>query len=174
MGKIFPINSNWNINDSYCEFWATVIHCIYLSHMLLNDKNDENTLCLYVDFCIKIEQIFSLFQCSKILTFMGLTYEKLYNDDKVTRKFLYKEKTNVFSYYILKSLLLNKYYKFVKMCNSGKNILDMKDTNLFFNFVKEHQRDRCFLKDLRNVKAFYSKTTPFLEKTMRMTILDMS
>jgi len=171
--KIFPINSNCNINDSYAEFWATIIHNIYISYMLLTDKNNIDTLCLYVDFCIKMEQIFSLFQCVKVLSFMGLDYESLYNNDDISRKFLYKEKTNVFSYYILKCLLLNKYEIFLKLCNKGKNILDFKNVTHFFEFVKKHYNDNLFLEDLKKVKRLYKTPPPFLQNTMRMTILEM-
>ena len=75
---------------------------------------------------------------------MGMSYKDLYENDNVSqiaRKYLYKEKTNVFSYYIIKNLLLYHYSSFLEWCNNHNiNTLrfDKYDNNLnkFFDFIR--------------------------------------
>ena len=66
-----------------------------------------------------------------------------------------------------------KYDIFLKLCDKGKKILDFKNTKGFFEFVKDNHNDKDFLNDLNKIKIFYQKHSPFLQKTMRMTILEM-
>ena len=97
--EIYLINIEFNIFEAYTEFWATILNCVFCAYNILEDKNDFDTFVLYCKFCIQVEQMFSLVQCVKILNFMGVQYECLYKKDSISqsvRKYLYKEKTNVF------------------------------------------------------------------------------
>ena len=90
--KIFNVDSDFEISESYSEYWATVINCCFLSFKLLDDKNNEEDFLLFFDFCIQLERIFSLFQMNKVLSYMGLTYETLFKNDSASisyRKLLY-------------------------------------------------------------------------------------
>ena len=90
-----------------------------ISAYFISDNRDEEEFYLYSDFCMRFEQIFSLFQMVKILDFMGLTYPNLYNTDSISngvRRYLFKEKTNVFACYIIKNLLLYNNTDFMMWC----------------------------------------------------------
>ena len=96
--SVFDVESDFEISESYSEFWGTVLNCCFISYKLLDNDNVEEYL-LYVEFCLQLERIFSLFQMVKILHFMGLKYKNLYADNGISKTFrnvLYKEKTNVF------------------------------------------------------------------------------
>lgn len=60
-------------------------------------------------FILMTEQLFAMFQMVKILRFMNMTYIDLYSKSEssvILRDYFYKEKTNVFAYYILKNLMM--------------------------------------------------------------------
>jgi hypothetical protein len=71
---------------------------------------------------INLERNYSFLQLVKILGFMGLTYKDLYSQthqSKILRDNLYKEKTNVLSYYVIKTILLNNYPSFLLWCQKN-------------------------------------------------------
>ena len=62
------------------------------------------------------------FQMIKILDFMGLSYNDLYKKTVVSenlRKTQYKENTNILSYYVLTTILLNNYQDFLSWCDTN-------------------------------------------------------
>ena len=64
--KIFDVKSDFEISESYSEFWATVLNSCFISYNLLDDTDDIDTFLLFTDFCIQLERIFSLFQMIKL------------------------------------------------------------------------------------------------------------
>ena len=183
LSQLFPINSEYNVYEAYAEFWATIINCLFCAYELLDDKLDEKDFLLYSDFCIQFERIFSLFQLVKILHFMGISYKDLYENSSVSqiaRKYLYKEKTNVFSYYIIKNLLLYHYSSFLKWCNNNNiNTLrfDKYDNNLnkFYTFIQQRYKDNEYLNDIKSMRLHFGlkkKNKKKIYDTMRMTLCE--
>lgn len=185
--NIFPIESKMNLFEAYTEFWATILNCLFCAYELLDDKLNEKDFLLYSDFFLQFERIFALFQSNKILHFMGMSYENLYKTEEVSfvaRKYLYKEETNVFSYYIIKNILLYNYPAFLEWCNKNNiNMLrfDKYDNNLnkFFEFIKKHYKNPIFLKDMQRMRKFLLKKRQEDEKnplheTLRMTICELN
>ena len=182
--KIFNVDSDFEISESYSEYWATVINCCFLSFKLLDDKNDEEDFLLFFDFCIQLERIFSLFQMNKVLSYMGLTYETLFKNDSASisyRKLLYKEDTNVLCYYVLKTILLFFNDDFLKWClyNNGTIIKFDKTQQNFFNFykfIKEKYNNKFFLNSIlkmRNMNMEKKKLrNNIINLTARMTICE--
>ena len=73
--KLFPIQSDYNLHEAYSEFWASIMNALFSAYFLIDHRRDNiEDFILYSDFCIQFEQIFSLFQCAKILNFMELKY----------------------------------------------------------------------------------------------------
>jgi len=183
--SIFPIESEMNLFEAYSEFWATILNCLFCAYELLDDKLNEKDFLLYSDFFFQFERIFALFQSNKILYFMGMSYENLYKTEEVSfvaRKYLYKEETNVFSYYIIKNVLLYNYPLFLEWCDKNNiNMLrfDKYDNNLnkFFEFIKKHYKNPLFLRDMRRMRKFLllkrqeDEKNP-LHETLRMTICE--
>ena len=158
---IFPLK-NLDITESYAEFWATIINCLFCSFNLLDRKSNFEKFMLYNSFFIQFEQIYSLLQMVKILNFMGIEYKSLYQKDPISvsiRKYLYKEKTNVFAYYILKCLLLFHCNDFLHWCSKNNvHIFRFNRTpdNLmsFIDFIKKIYNSESFLDSLKNMKSF--------------------
>ena len=102
---IFKVNSNVNLYEAYTEFWAEIMNALFCSFFSLKNKNDIDDFLSNAEFFINFERTFSFFQLVKTLDFMGLTYKDLYSEterSRMLRENLYKEKTNVLSYYIIK------------------------------------------------------------------------
>ena len=182
MRNIFPINSEFNLYEAYSETWASIINSAFCSYSFLDADKNVDDFYLYCDFCIKFEQIFSLFQTIKVLTFMGLHYEHLYEKNKTAcniRKYLYKENTNIFAYYIARSVLMFNLSSFLNWCNKNntnvfnfnKNSFNLKK---FGNFIEKNYKNKEFLEKLDIIRRFYrTKKQGILLKTMRMTLCEM-
>ena len=166
----------------------------------------------------------SLSQGLKILNFMGLNYKTVnkhygkHNDDKTIFKgkkgkkgkdknvdvnaidmcnYLYKENTAVFSYYIITSLLMNNYNKFMHWClyNNGgmdnrvmnkrgwndNNFLQFKKTpgniDAYIEFIDYSRCNKDILENVMKTESSFSKTEDSngnLDRSLRMTKLDMN
>lgn len=182
--EIFKINSEMKVSESYTEFWACILNCCFTAY-LLNNKNIEEYL-LFSEYCIQFEQMFSLFQMAKILRLMGIHYRSLYENDKLSvqsQKYLYREKTNIFAYYILKTILLYNASSFMKFCKKNNdNILNMevtdKNMNKLFDFINFHYKKPNFLKDISNMYLFVKnipkkRKNDFILRTSRMTAIEL-
>ena len=180
IANLFPVKSEFLLSESYCEYWANILNACFCSFTFLNKKNFDDFV-LYAEFCIYIEKMFSLFQVVKILDFMNLKYNHLWEKDKISesyRNILYKEETNIFSYYILKCILLNN--DFMLWCyNNNENTLkfDTNDItfNKFFNFIKKYYKSKQFLHLINLMEEKYSKNDNNnikLFSTLKMTICD--
>ena len=122
-----------------------------------------------------------MLQVTKILQFMGLKYENLHGKsekDKLLRENLYRENSNVFAYFILKTILLNNYKLFISWCvDNNKNLLQFSkktSSNLsFINLIKENYNSKTYLDNLKKANKFIEKNPKF-SKTARMTILELN
>ena len=174
--QIFPINSKFNIFESYCEFWARILNSAFCSYNLIDNKNDKDAFKTFLDFFIQIERLFSLFQCNKILNFLGISYQNLYETDNgshIARENLYKETTNVFAYYIVTAFLLDNYVNVMNWCN--KNNLScfkfnnsQRNLDLFYNLIENSYKRNEFLKNLMCVSNYASKLNKKTNKNNKL------
>jgi hypothetical protein len=139
---------------------------------------------------VNTERIFSYFQVEKILTFMKLDYKELYEDDfqsQVKRFVLYKENTSVLAYYILCSVLFNKFNDFIEWCtknNRNQQIplqFNKTTTNQinFCKFIESNYKDPSFLRILSMMKKLNEnmvadrKSDDELHVTLRKSVLTL-
>lgn len=172
--------------ESYTEFWASVINALFYS--FLNQKNLDQFL-KNSEYYINKERTFSLFQMVKTLQYMGLNYNDLYFNSKSFkngRENLYKENTHVFSYFILKTILLNNYQGFLNWCQShNTSILNFEKTEKnqmqFCDFLKKNYKTQNILSKIERASKILStiKTkkgngnNKFVLSNMRMTICEL-
>ena len=116
---IFNVNVEFNVYESYCEFWGRTINTLMYSYQAIRLANRSSTPIktgtnskMLANFITRFkadmqrECKHSLVQAIKILDFLDLKYNHI-----VERKseninicnYLYKENTSVFSYYIITS-----------------------------------------------------------------------
>ena len=159
---IFNIKSDFNIDEAYSETWAIIYHSVFISYISMKQKN-LRTFLMNMDVCLQTERLYKLFQCNKILDFMGLKYEELYDDvNKKSSLALYRENTNVFSYCILACIFLNDYLSFLKWCiNNNTDILHFSATDNNFKqfgvFIKSQYKSKTFLDGLKHANGLLIK-----------------
>jgi hypothetical protein len=160
--NIFKVDSNVNLYEAYTEFWAEIINALFCSFFSLKNKNDIDTFLSNAEFFINFERTFSFFQLVKILDFMGLTYKDLYSEterSRINRENLYKEKTHVLSYYIIKTVMINAYQGFLSWCKTNNfSLLQFKKTiknqSEFCKFIENNYKSSSMLNGVSETKSF--------------------
>jgi predicted hydrocarbon binding protein len=111
-----------------------------------------------------------------------LKYENLYKKDEISNlaRKQYKENTNVFAYYFIKSILLFNAEKFMKWCDKNQiNILifskNTRHLNKFFKFIKHHYKENDFIKNINNLQIKHNEiiNNDFLSNNLRMTVCEL-
>jgi hypothetical protein len=159
---LFKVKSNVNLYESYTEFWAEIMNALFCSFYILKDKRDEDQFLSNSEFFINFERTYSYFQLVKALDFMGLTYKDLYSKterSKVNRENLYKEKTNVLSYYVIKAVLINNYQGFLNWCNlNNDSLIQFKKTSLnqeeYCQFIKNNYKTASMIENISETQSF--------------------
>ena len=184
--NIFKVNSQVNCYEAYTEFWAEIINALFCSFYALKNINDHNEFLSNSEFFINFEIKYSFFQLIKTLDFMGLSYADLYSNSKhasLLRENLYKENTNVLSYYIIKTLMLNNYQGFLEWCNKNNlSLLNFKKTtgnlNEFCKFVEKNYKKQSMLDGIYETNKLVSKlkkkkNNKFILSNLRMSICEL-
>jgi len=186
---IFKVNSNVNLYEAYTEFWAEIMNALFCSFFSLKNKNDINDFLSNAEFFINFERTFSFFQLVKTLDFMGLTYKDLYSEterSRLLRENLYKEKTNVLSYYIIKTVLINNYQGFLSWCRvNNLSLLQFKKTIKnqidFCLFIDNNYKSISMLNGVKETHSFLNDTRKkskkmnlsYILSNLRMSICEL-
>jgi len=185
--NIYKVNSDINAYEAYTEFWAEITNSLFCSYHATIDKNNINEFLSNAEFYINFERTYSFFQLVKTLDFMGLQYKDLYSNTKhsdILRENLYKENTNVLSYYIIKSVLINNYQGFLSWCKTNNlSLLDFKKTignqKQFCKFIEKNYKIQSLLDGIHESHIFLSKikkkkgNNKFILSNMRMSICEL-
>lgn len=176
MLAIFKVESEVKLYESYTEFWAEMINALFYSFLKLKDKTNRLEFLVYAEEAINLERTYSMFQLVKTLDYMGLEYKDLYSASKLK---LYKEKTSVLSYYIIKAVLFNNYQRFLAWCKTNNsNLLQFDKTarnqQAYCDFIENNYKTRSIFEGIDEASdMFYSSKKHFLLSNMRMSIIEM-
>jgi len=189
--KIFPVNSEVNLYESYTEFWAKIINALFCSFKNIKNKDNITDFLNNSEFFINYEISYSFFQLVKTLDFMGLKYNDLYTNNiqsKHLRETLYKEKTNVLAYYVIKTILLYNYQTFLSWCKKNNLILiqfkkTISNQISFCKFIERNYKKKAFTDSVKKTERFLqilnskkynsNNSTKFLLSNMRMSICEL-
>ena len=186
--NIFKVNSEVNLYEAYTEGWAEIINALFCSFFTLKNKNNIEEFLSNSEFFINFERTFSFFQLVKTLKFMGLTYKDLYQENDqshILRETMYKEKTNVLAYYVIKTILLNNYQSFLLWCkNNNFSLIQFKKTlsnqNDFCLFIEKNYKTRSMLENIKKSEQFLkilnnnnNNNNNNLLSNLRMTICEL-
>ena len=187
--NMFDVHSNVNLFEAYSETWAKIINTIFCSYHYQSNKNSEQEFINNFMFFINIEIMFCYFQMVKVLDFMNLTYDMLCNKNKdinIIKKTLYKEKTNVLSYYVITLILLSNYGDFLNWCfKNNTNILQFekatdKQEQFCISLIEQKYKVISFLKNVRCVEELLhdlkqkpNKHMKYVLNNLRMSICEM-
>lgn len=90
--KLFPVHSNVNLYESYCEMWARTLNCQIISEVT----------CVPFSTLMYHEKKYAVRHMVNVLHHMGLTYRDIRNGC------VYQEQTNLLAYVVLTAILLFK------------------------------------------------------------------
>ena len=127
----------------------------------MNDNDDK--IIQKITNYIHDERLFSVFQASKVLTHMGLSYEDLYSKsyESIQKRLdLYKEKTPIFSYYIIKNILFFHFNDFIEwfIKDNGHTFQLNKDNiDRFINFIREHYQKSDMVHTMNDLRTWFLK-----------------
>ena len=156
--EIEGINADISITEMYVEVWARIINSCYSS---IYNSNNLNEFLSILSFNLRIESIFSIIQGIRVLDYMDLKFEDIIKKNKSDLENNYKEATNVFSYIILSSIVLNNSYNFISWCyKNNLNIFKFNNSRekvkMFVDLIKadlKNKKTREMYKTLNNVKG---------------------
>ena len=122
---------------------------------------------------------------------MGLRYNDLYSNSKrsrILRENLYKEKTNVLSYYVIKAVLINNYQNFLYWCQDHNHSLiqfnkTSKNQKEYCEFIKSNYKSASMMENILETEDFYNKilnqnkkenkNLNYILSNMRMSICEL-
>ena len=183
--QIFPIKSNVRLYEAYTETWAKIMNCIFSSIYEYNDNFDE--FINRFNYLICKERVFAILQTVKILNYMGLKYQDLYDTNSANRDKLYYEKTYLISYFVINAILLNNYQEFIKWCiNNNVNILQFDIENYekkqisLCTFIRDYHKTEMIIKrfdftlsDYKEKKSEnYSDDLNYLLTTLKKSVVE--
>lgn len=188
--KIFPIKTDLRLYESYTEIWGELLNIMFYSYFSLKDREHIGKIIKKTEKIIQLEKVFSIFQSSKILTHFGLSYNDLFekNHNAIINRRLYNESTPVFSYFIIKNILMFYLNDFLEWCSliNGDSI-DFKKTDEiilkkniegFIDFIKKYHNHTDFVLCMQEMRGWFfnnnnicNKNNEFI-KTMRMSIIE--
>ena len=188
--SIFQINSEVNLFEAYTEFWARLMNALFCSYINMQNKDDVDEFLTNAEVFINFERIYAFFQMVKVLNFMDMTYKNLYEKNLQSeniRKTMYKEDTNVLSYYIITLILFNNYQDFLSWCDTNNtSLLQFKKTptnlDIFCKFIEKKYKIKSMLDGIEcteklllkvNKLSKKQKNLGYLLRNLRMTICEL-
>ncbi len=160
--RIFHVQSDINLYEAYAEFWGEIMNACFCSYYETTDKSDIAEFVNRCEVFINFERTYSFFQMVKVLGFMGLQYKNMYSQtdtDALLRENLYKEKTSVLAYYVIKLILLAHYQEFMAWCNKhNTSLLQFKRTRAnqleFCKFIEKKHKSSAMLDGVKCTEKF--------------------
>jgi hypothetical protein len=188
--SIFPVSSEVNLFESYTEFWGRIMNALFCSYISMKNKEDIDEFLTNAEFFIRLERTFAFFQMTKVLNFMDMSYKNMYEKTRHSesiRRTMFKEKTNVLSYYIITTILLNSYQGFLSWCNTNNTMLiqfkkTIANVDAFCYFIEKKYRTNTMLDGIECMEKMLVKTRRaskkersigYLLKNLRMTICEL-
>lgn len=124
--QIIPLKTDIKVCEAYVETWARIINATYSA--IYNSNNEEDFRAI-LDFTLRVESIFSVVQSYRVLSFLDVSYSQVTDPTCIYAAMIYKEKTNVFSYYVLCGAFMFNPYCFIRWCaNNNPNLLQFNNT----------------------------------------------
>lgn len=131
---------------------------------------------------LKTEIEFSAFQCAKVLDHASMEYTDLYSQspESIQKRRKYRENSNVLSYYVLKSILLNHFDAFMQWLihsNDGsfKFLTNSRNTDAFCNLIENNYNKPEYVAKMNMYSNWirrHRRENTIETKTLRMTVYE--
>jgi hypothetical protein len=166
--KYVIINGRDYVSETYTELLALTLHTLLISH-LIN---------IPFDVLMNYEICFSLFQTMKIINHFDET-KLTYFDALKQKQIIFKQSTNVCSYFFVKMLFLFHYYKLLDFWEKTGFMFYVDDSNkqayikLYADIFENSFVGPGFERFMKTYeKLDFSANKKFVNKTLRMTLLE--
>jgi hypothetical protein len=194
--SIYGLNTHLEdvrLYESYSEVWAEFIHTCIFVHFQMIKSNSPQTAKYLGGFDEKVrkhlcyEITFSMIQCVKILQHYDLQVRYICTNSEDSNKNIfkkYKETTPVFSYYVIKSMMLfyiNDFIEWAMVHNHGSFDFLKTDGNIdsYVAFIRKHRSGNDYCSQMNMVESLYTSHYRIIHKnnstgltTLRMTMLE--
>jgi len=171
LNKIFNVNIEYKLYESYCETWARIINVMFYTYNklhnndIVNKSRSKNSINIdkFIETFkkyMKTECMYSITQALKILDFMNLNYKMVTSkkssiNTRVSN--LYTEESSVFTYYIITGLLINNYIEFINWCflnNTSFLLFDKTQDSLesYIEMIRSFKDNKHIKKNIRKVE----------------------
>ena len=150
--NLFCVNYKILLNEAFTESFATIINIFYI-HIINKMKNK------YLNIMFQNEMIYSNYICNKIINFYNINNisDIIKKNNKCINNF--PQKTNVFSYYILKNILLTNHILLSEILNIytlNYKIIDEKCIieiiNLIINNINSFDNKKIIIKNNKSLR----------------------
>lgn len=177
--------------ENYSEVWAEFIHTCFFVHFQMIQSRGPETAKYLGGFDEKVrnhlcyEITFSMIQCMKILHHYDLQVRDICMDSNASQILTkYKETTAVFSYYIIKSMVLfymNDFIEWAMVHNHGSFDFLKTDGNIdsYVAFIRKHRTGNDYCSHMNMLEPLYLSHYRIIQKnnstglaTMRMTMFE--
>lgn len=144
---LFPVDSEVNLYESYCELWARTLNCCMIS------------VCkhLPLETLLYHEKKYAVRHMVNVLNHMGLTY------DTIQKSCNYKEETNVLAYVVLTAILM--YHDFIPNHLSMMPSFELTKAEPYVQFIEDHYRKQSFLDLVHHITPRITNTMSFYDIT---------
>ena len=173
--KYFDVgrNNNLNVFECYVELMAEIINIILLDH----GRGRFNKL-------INIELEHCLFQVGKILNYFGYSsWDEFYKNEgwvEESKTGKYQQRSNVFSYFIFRSMVMYNMDEFIKLCfdkNKRHFLKQDFESKELLNIVRKTLLDKDFEMTINryiklNKKNY--KSDDIVYRNLRMTCVKVN
>ena len=191
LSTFFSVRSKFDVFEAYCEYWAITMNTLFIAYHIDEEQKIKSRFVINrFHELLKFERMFSMFQMIKILNHMSLVYDDVLthstslNKNKTSEVTIkYKERTNAFSYYVLKNVLMFHHAEF--MCwnktNNTSLLQFQNNTHVqerFVTFIHKHSHAMNFVAAINLSSILFHKIldTRKLKKlynTTRMSVLEI-
>lgn len=170
---IFPMKiDDIRFNETYCEMWAEVLNLIFIISESSSSRKVNHMLNLFKKMLL-FEGMFSSWQCVKLLNANNLSYEQLFDAKHAS---LYKEKTQGFAYYVLKSIYMVHVSQFIHFCAFSPAYfhfqLTSESANRYTQIVEDNHHSVKFINGIKSMEKELHVATGFWKKTLRMSLFE--
>jgi hypothetical protein len=168
--QIFPVSSKFSVYETYCEMWAEVINIVIHDVVEHPRRRGFETAWPTIVRHINMERRFTMFQAAKVLSHNGVRYV-----DLMVPGNRYQEKTEVFCYYILKSILMFHCDAFLSWC-SGLQFDPANAEKYVRDLIVGYYKNPGYVEALNKTQEHFVKNRArlpaFIRNTMRMTVIE--
>jgi hypothetical protein len=180
--KEFHIQTDGLLFETYCETWATILNVMFVTAFMEGyprTQHISDVIIRKMENLLYLESKHALFQSSKVLQHMNISYQDLIHptDPESQLKLQeYREETNVICYYVLKSVLLYHLDEFIQWCwkhNNGSLNFVKNDDNVkdFYRLIYKLYKSDVYIREHLYMETKLVQGSPKIEhETLRMTI----